>query len=60
MAVFYFVQRAIRRERVFRDRNQPLETLDDVDLISSLWFPRRVILQYLDVRLHGQCDVFKI
>ena len=35
-------------DRVFRDRNQPLDTLDDVDLISRYRFPRRVILQFVD------------
>ena len=48
MAAFYFVQRALRRERVFRDRNQPLDILDDVDLISRYRFPRIVILQFVD------------
>ena len=60
ITVFYFVQRALLRERVFRDRNQPLDTQDNIDLISRLRFPRRVILQFVDVRMHGQCDVFKI
>ena len=50
MAAFYFVQRALRRERVFRDRNQPLDTLDDVDLIPRYMyrFPKRVIRQFVD------------
>ena len=48
MEAFYFVQRDLRRERVFRDRIQPLGTLDDVDLISRYRFPKRVILQFED------------
>ncbi|XP_065943210.1 putative nuclease HARBI1 [Magallana gigas] len=36
MATYLLLQRALRRERVFRDRSQPLDSLDDVDLISRL------------------------
>lgn len=42
------LQRALRRERVFRDRSQPLDSLDDVDLISRYRFPRRVLLELID------------
>jgi hypothetical protein len=49
MAAAYFIMfhtdRALRRERVFRDRNNPLETMHDVDLIARYRFPRRDILE---------------
>ena len=41
-------KRVLRRERVFRDRTNPLETLDDVDLISRYRFPGRVIRKLID------------
>mgnify|MGYP000225442310 CR=1 FL=1 len=37
-------QRALRRERVFRDRLNPLESMDDIELINRYRFPRHVII----------------
>ncbi|XP_062597033.1 putative nuclease HARBI1 [Saccostrea cucullata] len=48
MASALFLRRALRREGVFRDRGQPLDMLDDVDLISRYRFPRRVLLELID------------
>ncbi|XP_065944922.1 putative nuclease HARBI1 [Magallana gigas] len=48
MATYLLLQRALRRERVFRDMSQPLDSLDDVDLISWYRFPRRVLLELID------------
>jgi hypothetical protein len=42
--IMFHNDRALCRERVFRDRNDPLETMQDVDLIARYRFPRRVIL----------------
>ena len=41
-------KRDLWRERVFRDRTNPLETLDNVDLISRYRFPGRVIRELID------------
>ena len=41
-------KRVLRRERVFLDRTNPLDTLDDVDLISRYRFPGRVIRKLID------------
>jgi len=35
----------MRRERIFRDRTNPLEIYDDWELIESFRFDRRTILQ---------------
>lgn len=43
------MQRAFKRERVFRDRSQPLDFLNDVDLISRYRFPRRVLKELINV-----------
>lgn len=40
--------KALRRERVFRDRSQVLDMLTDSELIGRYRFPRRVILQLTD------------
>ena len=39
------VRRAMRRQRIFRDRTSPLERYNDLDLIDRFWFDRRTILQ---------------
>ena len=36
---------AMRRECIFRDRTNPLEIYDDLELIERLRFDRRTILQ---------------
>ena len=41
-------KRVLRRERVFRDRTNPFDTLYDVDLISRYRFPGRVIRKLID------------
>lgn len=49
METFLLMQRAFKRERVFRDRNQPLDFLNDIDLISRYRFPRRVLKELINV-----------
>ena len=39
------VRRAMRRERICRDRTNPLEIYDDLELIERFRFDRRTILQ---------------
>jgi hypothetical protein len=39
------VMRAIRRERIFRNRTNSLEIYDDLELIERFRFDRRTILQ---------------
>jgi hypothetical protein len=39
------VRRAMRRERIFRDRTNPLEIYDDLELIERFRFDRGTILQ---------------
>ena len=39
------VRSAMRRECIFRDRTNPLEIYDDLELIERLRFDRRTILQ---------------
>jgi hypothetical protein len=43
------VRRNLRRQRVFRDRGNPLEIFDDVDLIQRYRLPRQEILQLVDI-----------
>jgi hypothetical protein len=38
-------QHALRRERIFRDRVNPLDIYDDVDLIKRYRMPRHVLLR---------------
>ena len=45
----YAHQRQLRRERVFLDRNNHLETLNDQGLISKYRLPRRCILDLCEV-----------
>lgn len=48
MATYLLIQRSLRQQRVFRDRTQPLDSLNDSQLISRYRFPRRVILDMID------------
>ena len=41
-------QRALRRERVFRDRTHPLESCNDRQVLKKFRFPRHVIFQLSD------------
>lgn len=53
MAVAAVIQaearRNFRRNRVFRDRQQPLEMYDDIDLLKRFRMPRHVILEVIDM-----------
>ena len=49
------VERAQRRERVFRDRTNPLEIYDDVDLFKKYRFNRAGVMTLID-RLGGQLE----
>ena len=42
-------ERAIRRERIFRDRTQNLDTLSDSELICRYRFPRQSIIFLSDL-----------
>lgn len=44
MANIWFLERALRRERVFRDRSNPLEIYSDPELIERFRFPQETIL----------------
>lgn len=44
MANLWFLERAIRKERVFRDRNNPIDLYNDQELVERLRFPRETIL----------------
>ncbi|XP_061190830.1 putative nuclease HARBI1 [Saccostrea echinata] len=48
MATILIMQRSLRQQRVFRDRSQPLDSLNDSELISRYRFPRRVIFDMID------------
>ena len=48
--VFFFEsRRALRRERVFRDRSQALDVFNDTELLSRYRFPRQEILRLTDM-----------
>lgn len=52
MAAFFLLfenDRALRRERVFRDRINPLDRYTDVDLVARYRFPQREILLLTDL-----------
>ena len=49
MTTIFFIIRALRLERVFRNRSQSLDHLGDCDLISRYRFPRRFFLEMIDV-----------
>ena len=55
MAYLLLVERAQRRERVFRDRTNPLEIYDDVDLFKKYRFNRAGVMTLID-RLGGQLE----
>ena len=38
----------IRRDRVFRDRTNPLDMYDDIELFQRFRFPRRELLEVID------------
>ncbi|CAC5410350.1 HARBI1 [Mytilus coruscus] len=42
-------RRAMRRERVFRDRTNPLDLYDDLELVERFRFDRQTILQIADL-----------
>ena len=52
-AVFFALEeenrRALRRERVFRDRLHPFDEYDDVDLLKRYRMPRPVLMQVVDL-----------
>ena len=52
MAALFMVmqnRRALRRQRVFRDRTNPLDYFDDVDIIKRYRLSRPLILQLCDI-----------
>ena len=48
MTTMLFFRCVLRCERVFRNRSQSLDHLDDCDLISRCRFPRRFLLETID------------
>ena len=42
-------RRALRRDRVFRDRLNPLDVYDDVDILRRYRFTRPVLLEVIDL-----------
>nr|XP_022311005.1 putative nuclease HARBI1 [Crassostrea virginica] len=52
MAAFLLLfenERALRRERVFRDRGNPIDNFTDIELIARYRFPSRTILSLTDL-----------
>ena len=49
LAVGAAMRRNLRRNRIFRDRINPLEQYDDVDLMKRFWMPRHVILEVINL-----------
>ena len=47
--LFHAGRRALRRERVFRDRTQPLDIYDDFELIGKYRFDRQSIMMICDM-----------
>ena len=43
------VRRVMRRERIFRDKTNPLEIYDDLELIERFRFDRGTILQIIQL-----------
>ena len=41
-------RRQFRRERVFRDRSNPLDTYNDQEMIKRYRFPRDTVLEIID------------
>ena len=44
---------ALRRERLFRDRSNPLEIFDDQDLIKRYRFPRVKLIEIIELCREG-------
>ena len=49
------LERARRRERVFRDRTQPLDLYDDVEMLKKYRFTRAGVMEIID-SLGGQLE----
>ena len=49
LAVDAAMRRNLRRNRIFRDRINPLEQYDDVDLMKRFRMPRHVILEVINL-----------
>ena len=49
MALLLYAQRQLRRERVFRDRQNPLDFMDDVDIRCKYRLPRNMIVDLCGV-----------
>ncbi|XP_061191721.1 putative nuclease HARBI1 [Saccostrea echinata] len=47
--VLFDSERAKRRERVFRDRSNPLDTFNDTEVVARYRFPRRYIFELVDL-----------
>jgi hypothetical protein len=47
--LFHAGRRALRRERVFRDRTKPLDIYDDFELIDKYRFDRQSIMMICDM-----------
>jgi hypothetical protein len=47
--LFHAGRRALRRERVFRDRTKPLDIYDDFELIDKYRFDRQSIVMICDM-----------
>jgi hypothetical protein len=47
--LFHAGRRALRRERVFRDRPKPLDIYDDFELIDKYRFDRQSIMMICDM-----------
>ena len=47
--LFHAERRALRRERVFRDRTKPLDIYDDFELIDKYRFDRQSIMMICDM-----------
>jgi len=46
--LLYLAQHSLRKARVFRDRTQPLDSLDDDELIARYRLPRTCIMELCD------------
>ena len=53
--LFHAGRRALRRERVFRDRTKPLDIYDDFELIDKYRFDRQSIMMICDM-LHDDLE----
>ena len=57
--LFHAGRRALRRERVFRDRTKPLNIYDDFELIDKYRFDRQSIIMICDM-LPGADQGFQV